>query len=91
MIANFHTHTNFCDGKNTVEEVVAAAVEKGFAAIGFSGHGYTAFDERYCMKDTTGYLTEVRRIKEKYKERIQVYSGIEEDVYDPADRSDWQN
>ncbi len=39
MIANFHTHTVFCDGRNTPEEVVLSAIEKGFSAIGFSGHG----------------------------------------------------
>ena len=31
--ANIHTHTTFSDGKNTPEEMVAAAREKGFGAI----------------------------------------------------------
>jgi histidinol-phosphatase (PHP family) len=87
MIGNFHTHTTFCDGKNTPEEIVLAAIEKGFSAIGFSGHGYTEFDLRYCMKDTAGYVREIRRLQEKYKNKIQVYLGIEEDAFHPADRS----
>lgn len=41
MLANFHTHSTFCDGKNTPEEIVLAALEKGFVSIGFSSHGYT--------------------------------------------------
>ena len=56
---NFHTHTTFCDGKNTAEEVVLSAIEKGFSAIGFSGHGYTPFDLRYCMQDMEGYIKEI--------------------------------
>lgn len=87
MLGNFHTHTTFCDGKNTPEEIILAAIDKGFTAIGFSGHGYTEFDLRYCMKDTAGYVQEIRRLQEKYKNKIQVYLGIEEDAFQPADRS----
>ena len=44
MLTNYHTHTTFCDGKSTVEEIVLSALAKGFDAIGFSGHGFTTFD-----------------------------------------------
>ena len=70
MIANFHTHTSFCDGKNTPEEIIKAAINKGFSAIGFSGHGYTDFDLRYCMKNTYEYIKEITRLKEKYKKEF---------------------
>ena len=59
---SFHIHSTFCDGRNTPEEIVLAALEKDFISIGFSGYGYTGFDLRYCMKDTDGYLTEIRRL-----------------------------
>ena len=86
MVANFHTHTTFCDGKNTPEEIVLAALDKGFSAIGFSGHAFTAFDQRYCMQDTEGYIAEVRRVQEKYAREIEVYLGIEEDAFAPVRR-----
>ena len=35
---NFNTHTNFCDGKNTAEEMVIAAINAGINVLGFSGH-----------------------------------------------------
>ena len=41
---NYHTHTDFCDGQNTPEEMAEAAAKKGFPALGFSGHSYTDFD-----------------------------------------------
>lgn len=87
MLANYHTHSVFCDGKHTPEEIVLAALEKGFSAIGFSGHSHTAFDVRYCMRDVDGYMAEITRLKEKYKKDIQVYLGSEEDAFSLVDRS----
>ena len=86
MSANFHTHTTFDDGVNTPEEMILAALDKGFTAIGFSGHGTTEFDLRYCIKDVDGYIRCIRDLKEKYKNEIQVYLGMEEDMFCPVDR-----
>lgn len=86
MPVNYHTHTTFCDGKNTPEEIVLYAIENGFSAIGFSGHGHTPFDLRYCMKDVDGYIEEISRLKIKYGNRIQIYCGIEEDALAYVDR-----
>lgn len=83
MLTNFHTHSNMCDGKNTLEEIVVAAIEKGFSAIGLSGHGYTDFDLSYCMQDMDAYMKEVNRLKEKYASKIEVYLGVEEDIRCP--------
>ena len=89
MIANFHTHSSFCDGKNTPEEIILAAIDKGFYAIGFSGHGYTEFDLRYCLKDTNGYMLEIDRLKKKYAKNIQIFLGIEEDAFSPVERNNF--
>lgn len=89
MLTNYHTHTTFCDGKNTPEEIVLYALDKGFKSIGFSGHGYTPFDLRYCMKNTGGYIKEVTALKEKYKGKIQIYCGVEEDAFAPVDRQNF--
>ena len=86
MISNYHTHTTFCDGKNTPEEIVLYAIEKGCLSIGFSGHGHTPFDLRYCMKDTNGYIREISRLKDKYSEKIEIYCGAEEDAFSPVNR-----
>ena len=86
MLANFHTHTTFCDGENTPEEIVLYAIDNGFDSIGFSGHGFTPFDLRYCMRDVNGYISEVNRLKRIYENKIQIYCGIEEDVFSPAER-----
>ncbi|MBR2322887.1 MAG: histidinol-phosphatase HisJ family protein [Clostridia bacterium] len=87
MVATFHNHTTFCDGKNTPREMVEYAIENGARAIGFSSHGYTPYDLRYCMKDTDSYIAEINRLKIEFKDKIEVYLGIEEDAFAPVDRS----
>ena len=80
-LADFHAHTNYCDGNNTPEEMVGAAAEKGLKAFGLSGHGYTPYDESYCMlpKDEAAYEREVRGLAEKYAGQLDVLCGVEQD------------
>ena len=67
--ADFHMHTNLCDGKNTPEEMVIAAIDIGLKHMGFSGH----FDpENGVHMETEEYLKEIKRIKEKYKDKIDI-------------------
>lgn len=82
VLKNFHTHTNYCDGRNTAEEMIEAAISLGFTALGFSGHAYTDFDGSYCMtrEGTAQYFDEINALKEKYKGKINVYCGTEQDL-----------
>lgn len=86
MLQNLHTHTNLCDGKNTPEEMVISAIGKGFDSLGFSGHAKNELDFEFCMKDMAAYIAEVNRLKEKYKDKIKIYLGIEEDRVGFVDR-----
>ncbi|MBE6551144.1 MAG: histidinol-phosphatase HisJ family protein [Ruminococcaceae bacterium] len=89
MLTNYHTHTTFCDGKNTPEEVAESAGEKGFDALGFSGHAGSPYSS-YGIKDMRGYITAVKELKEKYKGKLQIYLGVEEDMYAPVNRDDYE-
>ncbi len=80
MLSNYHTHTDFCDGNNTAEEMVVSAIEKGFSFLGFSGHGYTDFDTSYCITEEDAYRKQILCLKDKYKDKIQIYLGTEEDA-----------
>lgn len=83
MKVNLHTHTAYCDGKNTPEEMVQAAISAGFHILGFSSHCYTSFDESYCMsrEETESYKEEIRSLAEKYKDKIRILCGIEQDRF----------
>lgn len=80
---DFHTHTTYCDGKNTPEEMVLAAIDKEMTAIGFSGHACTSFDLGWCMsvEGTEGYLDEIERLRDIYSNKIRIYHGAEVDYY----------
>jgi len=80
---NLHTHTTYCDGALSVEEMIKAAIQKGGSSIGFSEHSYVPFDEEYSMslEDTPLYISEVKALKEKYKDTIEVYLGYEMDFF----------
>ncbi len=86
MLANYHTHTIFSDGKNTPEELINYAIEKGFKSLGFSDHSFVEHDQRYCMQNIEGYIAEIMRLKAKYVDKIQIYLGIEEDASAPVNR-----
>ncbi len=80
---NFHTHTNLCDGKNSLEEMVKKAIELGFSALGFSGHAYTPCEPEYSMNpdETAIYQSEISRLRRKYGDKIDIFRGIEMDYY----------
>lgn len=83
MRGSLHVHSTYCDGRSTLEETVKTAIEKGFSYLGFSGHGHTTFDSRYCMSaaNEAKYFAEVHALKEKYKNDIRILCGIERDLY----------
>lgn len=92
-LSTYHAHTDFCDGKNTAEEMLLRAIELGCPEYGFSGHVFTEGDEDWCMSraGTELYKKEVRRLSEKHKDRIRVYLGIEQDYLstEPTDGYDY--
>lgn len=84
--SDFHVHTNLSDGKNSLEEMVISAIEKGLETLGFSDHAVTSIDADSCLssKGTLIYRKEIARLKKKYKGKIEILCGIEKD-YDSED------
>ncbi len=85
---DLHIHSEFSDGLNLIEDIIVSAIEKGFDIVGISDHSYTDFDKSYCIKkeDVQNYYNELEFLKNKYSDKIKVYSGIEQDFY--SDESD---
>ncbi len=93
IIRDLHVHTTYSDGKDSPEEVVLSAIEKGISVLGFSDHSYTPFDTEYCLKKEkiSEYIEEIHSLKEKYKGSIEILCGIEQDFYStyPTDNFDY--
>lgn len=81
MKTNYHTHTTFCDGKNTPEEMILAAIEKHFSVLGFSAHSMHPHGADWQMqpRDTQKYFETIRALSKKYSDRIKIYCGLEAD------------
>ena len=82
-LQNIHSHTVYCDGSLTPEEMVIAAIGKGCDSFGFSGHSFALFDSKHCMspENTRRYISEIQQLKEKYADKIELFIGIEQDYY----------
>ena len=89
--SNLHTHSNFSDGKFSMEEMVLSAIEKNMCSLGFSDHSFTACDPSYCMKleDYDAYRSTIGALKEKYADQIPLFTGIELDYYSQIQRKNY--
>ncbi len=85
-----HSGQFCCHAKDRLEDIIRAYIEKGFKAVGISEHmpppedgqlypdeieqGFSAADilERFIR-----YFEELDRLKEKYKEKIQIFRAFE--------------
>ena len=77
---NLHIHTTYADGKDTPEEIILEAIDKGFDSIGFSEHSYMAFSDypyQMSMAAMADYKNEVRALSAKYRDKIKLFCGLE--------------
>lgn len=78
--SNCHTHTVFCDGKNTPEEMVQRALELGFQSLGFSGHSPVKDDtSSMSLDELKQYREEILRLQKQYAGTLRIYLGMELD------------
>ncbi len=90
MKFDLHTHHERCGhATGKIEDYIRAAIDAGLAAIGISDHSPYFADERdhpspgVCMakSEFPAYVREVLRLKEKYRDRIEVLLGVESDFF----------
>lgn len=84
FLEDYHIHSRYCDGADEPEEIIRSAISKGMHSIGFSGHSYVEWDDgEYNMspEGTKEYYDEILRLRDKYKNRIKIYLGLEQDFY----------
>ena len=87
MRASYHTHSRYCDGKGNLEDYVQRALELKWKVLGFSAHAPLPFETEWTLKkeDLPLYLKEAFMLKEKYKNEIQLYVGLETDYIKDTD------
>ncbi len=77
----FHSHTEFCDGRATMEAFAREVVARGFTHYGFSPHCPIPIVSPCNMRreDVARYLGEVDRIRREYGGRCRFYASMEVD------------
>lgn len=82
---NWHTHTARCGhARGSDEEYVLEAIKAGVKKLGFSDHAsYHDPDDGLRMNydDYTEYKNSVLSLREKYKDQIDIYLGMEVEYY----------
>ena len=82
FVCSVHTHATCCDGKNTLEEMAAAAYAAGVQYYGVSCHSHTPIDldVGYVLPaDMTDYRQSVLALRAEYAGRMEILLGLEWD------------
>lgn len=88
VLQNLHTHTTYCDGIDTPEQVVQQAISLGMDSIGFSEHSPLFYSPLYndIKEKNKRYREEIRRLKDAYRGKIHILCGLEVDLYSAKDQ-----
>lgn len=87
---NFHTHTLWCDGHDSLEAMTRAAIGAGFSHLGFSPHSPVPIPSPCNMNsaDVEAYRVAVRQLQAEYASKIEIFMGMEIDflkgLYGPS-------
>jgi len=81
VLGDFHVHTSWSDGVNSVEDMVKAALSRRYRFVAVTDHSVS-------LKITRGLtparlkeqVREVDRLKEKYRGKIAIFAGSEVDI-----------
>ena len=95
MLADNHVHTQYCPhgSGDDMEGYIKAAINKGLNQITFTEHAPLPIedptpekDSAMSMEDVEKYLSEGRRLKEKYQGDIEVNIGFEVDYIEGKEK-----
>lgn len=78
LTGDYHTHTPFSHGKNTIEENAARAKELGLKQIAITDHGFSHIAFGLRRREVSAYKQECSEAAQKYN--IDVLVGIESNI-----------
>ena len=87
LLSSPHVHSQYCDARSSMEEMVQSAAALGFVSLGFSSHARQGFDQQFSMAEDkeAAYIAEARSLQAKYQHRLRLWLGIERDYFSTAD------
>jgi DNA polymerase (family 10) len=80
LLGTFHVHTTYSDGRDTLQEMLAAAVERGFQYVGISDHSKTAgYAGGLTEARVKQQQSEIERLRSEF-DAIRIFRGSEVDI-----------
>lgn len=80
----FHNHTVASDGKNTLEEMAAAAIEHGLQYLGIADHSKASFQANGLDESRLrAQIAEIRAVNARFREedvKFRLFAGSEVDI-----------
>ena len=86
LTADYHTHTPYSHGKNTVAENVCAAKEKGLQEIAVSDHGFAHLAFGVSRKKIPACRAECQAAEKEYG--VKVLLGMEANILGKSGKTD---
>ncbi|MDE7397756.1 MAG: histidinol-phosphatase [Muribaculum sp.] len=83
---NFHSHTQFCDGRAPMSLMAEEACRHGFLHWGFSPHSPVNIESSCNMtqESVPQYIDEVKRLRDIYGDTMHIYASMEIDYISPS-------
>lgn len=77
----YHTHNNFCDGKNRIEEMLYSAVSLGITHLGISSHAPLKIFNPWSVphENLENYSKEIDKLKLEHQNKIKLFKSLEID------------
>lgn len=81
-LQDLHTHSLYDDGRASLEQMVKAAIDRGLSGVGLSMHSPIEgeYDWTATPEAVPRFIREARRLKQAYRDQIEVFCGIEYDL-----------
>lgn len=78
---NFHAHTQFCDGRDTIAAIARKAAELGYTHFGFTPHSPVPIESpcNMAQSDIPAYIEAIEDVRREFEGRMNIYRGVEID------------
>jgi DNA polymerase (family 10) len=78
---DLHSHTTASDGVNSIDEMIEAAIAKGYKFLGITDHSKSqTIANGLTAERLLKHVKSIHLVAEKYKKQIRVFAGCEVDI-----------
>ena len=79
FFCDLHMHSNYSDGKGTMEDMAKSAIEKGLTTIAITDHMPLPLNQWYSVgtDKIQSYRDEIHKVQTLYGHKLNILSGLE--------------